>query len=177
MADILSKEQRSRLMSKVRSADTKPEWILRCGLHRLGFRYRLNDPRLPGRPDMVFPKYRAVVFVHGCFWHQHAACKDASMPKTNRRFWKKKLAGNVKRDARAVEALLEQGWGVLTVWECQLINETVATVQKAAKWLHKQTGAGSRRLRVRSVGGRTELLTAAEKRTRGRITGYDRKIT
>ena len=91
MADSLSQEQRSILMSKVRSSDTKPEWILRCALHRFGLRYNLKNKHLPGNPDLVFPKYRTVVFVHGCFWHRHAGCKDASMPKSNRSFWTKKL--------------------------------------------------------------------------------------
>ncbi|MFQ5702283.1 MAG: very short patch repair endonuclease, partial [Acidobacteriota bacterium] len=80
MADTLTKRERSKVMSKVRSADTKPEWILRCGIHRLGFRYRLRDARLPGRPDLVFPKYGSVVFVHGCYWHRPPGCKDATAP-------------------------------------------------------------------------------------------------
>ena len=96
MIDILTKKKRSSLMSKVRSSDTKPEWILRCGLHRLGFRYRLNNNHLPGRPDLVLSKYRAVVFVHGCFWHHHRGCKDATMPKSNRAFWEKKFSENNK---------------------------------------------------------------------------------
>ena len=118
MADILSKKQRSVAMSKVRCADTKPEWILRCGLHRLGFRYRLRNRHLPGRPDLAFPKYRAVVFVHGCYWHRHENCKLASMPKQNNEFWIKKFNATLRRDGIVYFKLKQLGWRVSVIWEC-----------------------------------------------------------
>ena len=128
MTDTLTKKQRSETMSKVRSRDTKPELILRCGLHRLGFRYRLNNNHLPGRPDLVFPKLHAIVLVHGCYWHRHRGCKDASMPKTNVDFWKGKFAENVKRDRQKKKELEKCGWRVIVVWECQLSMYTKETI-------------------------------------------------
>jgi len=109
-------------MSGIRGKDTKPEVIVRRFLHRLGFRFRLHDRRLPGRPDIVLPRYRTVVNVHGCFWHQHPGCRFAYMPASNQPFWRAKLAGNVERDARNDEKLRAQGWNVITVWECETNN-------------------------------------------------------
>lgn len=169
MADILSQEQRSVLMSKVRSSDTKPEWILRCALHRLGFRYKLKNKDLPGNPDLVLPKFRAVVFVHGCFWHRHASCRDASMPKTNQSFWAKKFSENVERDTKNAEALSQQGWKVILVWECELVNKTIETIEKVAHdirgSLQPVSGTQYRQLDLE----RKELLTAAEQKVRYRI--------
>ena len=169
MADILSREQRSALMSKVRSSDTKPEWILRCALHRLGFRYILKNKRLPGNPDLVFPRYRTVVFVHGCFWHRHVGCKDASMPKSNESFWANKFSENVQRDAKAVEALSQEGWKVLIVWECELMKKTIETVEKVARAIrsnvHTLSPVEYRELDLE----RKDLLTAAEEKVRYRI--------
>jgi len=110
-------------MAAIRGKDTKPEMLVRRYLHRAGFRYRLHAKDLPGKPDIVLPKYRAVIFVHGCFWHRHEGCKNAVMPKTNEAFWRKKLEGNVQRDRRNEEKLKKQGWRVLTVWECEADNE------------------------------------------------------
>ncbi len=138
MPDPLSKEHRSWLMSRIRSEDTKPEWILRCALHRLGFRFRLRDKQIPGRPDLVFPKYGAVIFVHGCFWHRHRRCKLASTPKTNAAFWEEKFARNVARDRRNRADLKKLGWRVLVVWECELLKKTVETVGKVAEWLREE---------------------------------------
>ncbi|QVL50900.1 MAG: DNA mismatch endonuclease Vsr [Thiocapsa sp.] len=130
MTDRLTPAQRSRLMARVVGKDTKPEWILRSALHRLGFRYRLGGGGLPGRPDLILPKYRAVVFVHGCFWHHHADCKRATLPRTNASFWKEKLERNVARDAEAIAALEAAGWGVVVVWECELYRDPVAAVSR-----------------------------------------------
>jgi DNA mismatch endonuclease (patch repair protein) len=130
MTDTLTTAQRSRLMARVVGKDTKPEWILRSALHRLGFRYRLGGGGLPGRPDLILPKYRAVVFVHGCFWHRHADCKRATLPRTNADFWKEKLERNVARDAEAVAALEAAGWKVIVVWECELYRDPVAAASR-----------------------------------------------
>lgn len=174
MADTLSTKQRSEAMSNVRSADTKPEWILRCGLHRLGFRYRLNNRHLPGRPDLAFPKYRAVVFVHGCYWHRHSGCKDASMPKSNVAFWTRKFAENIERDRRREGELTALGWRVMVVWECELVNRTIETIQRVALWLI-QGASGATRFRYDDLTvHRMELLTVAEEKVRYRIAGYDK---
>ena len=133
MADNLSKEQRSWNMSRIHSADTKPEKLLRSVLHRMGFRFRLHQRGLPGRPDIVLPKYRAVIFVHGCFWHQHPGCIEAVRPKTNREYWEAKLDGNVSRDKKNQQALVEQGWRVFQVWECQIEKDPVFSALKIAK--------------------------------------------
>lgn len=106
-------------MSRIKSRDTKPELIVRSLLHRQGFRFRLHDRSLPGTPDIVLKKHKTVIFVHGCFWHQHKGCKYAAMPKTRREFWRQKLAGNVTRDRRNRKALEKLGWRVLVVWECE----------------------------------------------------------
>jgi DNA mismatch endonuclease (patch repair protein) len=113
------------MMSGIRGKNTRPEIIVRQYLHRAGLRFRLHDRNLPGKPDLVFPKYRAVVQVHGCFWHQHRGCKYAYTPATNTSFWLEKLRGNVERDKRAELALQDLGWKVLTVWECQVSNARV----------------------------------------------------
>lgn len=105
-------------MSRIRGQDTKPEVLLRKALHASGFRYRLHDKRLPGKPDLVLPHYKAVVFVHGCFWHCHPGCKASHVPKTNAAFWESKFSRNVARDARNVNELMALGWRVFTVWEC-----------------------------------------------------------
>ena len=106
-------------MKRVRQADTKPEVTLRKGLHHRGLRYLIGDRRLPGTPDLVFPRYKAVVFVHGCFWHGHE-CRQGRLPSSNVGYWKPKIAENRMRDAGKEKALLELGWRVLTVWECEL---------------------------------------------------------
>lgn len=120
MPDFLTPAQRSDRMSRIRSRDTKPELALRRAMHARGFRYRLNDPRLPGKPDLVLPRYKAVVFVHGCFWHRHHECKVASTPKSNAEFWEAKFHRNVERDAKNNSALKAAGWRVFVVWECDL---------------------------------------------------------
>lgn len=120
------------MMSGIRGKDTKPELTVRSHLHRKGLRYRLHA-KLPGKPDLVFPKHQTVVFVHGCFWHRHKDCQYATTPKTNTKFWQTKFASNVRRDAYVQEKLEAQGWRVLTVWECQTskdeLDALAATIQ------------------------------------------------
>jgi len=123
MADIKSPEERSLNMSRIKNRDTKPEELVRKYLFSQGFRYRKNDKRYPGKPDIVLPKYRTVVFVHGCFWHQHPGCNAARIPKSNSVFWKKKFEGNVDRDIREQKALEADGWNVIVVWECEISNK------------------------------------------------------
>jgi DNA mismatch endonuclease (patch repair protein) len=119
MADVLTPQQRQLNMSRIRSGNTKPELVIRQGLHAKGMRFRLHARSLPGRPDIVFPRYRTVVLVHGCFWHGHN-CDLFRMPATRVKFWSEKIAANKALDHRTVEALLAQGWRVLVVWECVL---------------------------------------------------------
>lgn len=120
MPDVLNPDQRHRNMAAIHSSSTKPELSLRLTLWRQGFRYLLNDKRLPGRPDIVLPKYRTVVFVHGCFWHGHKDCKFYTVPKTNTEFWVAKVARNQERDQEVWRKLEAKGWSVIIVWECQL---------------------------------------------------------
>jgi DNA mismatch endonuclease (patch repair protein) len=111
---------RRALMQRVKVKNSAPEMAVRRALHALGYRYRLHDTKLPGRPDLVFPSRKVVVFVHGCFWHQHQGCRKATIPATRREFWRKKLEGNVARDARQASALSAAGWMVHPVWECEV---------------------------------------------------------
>ncbi|MFF5867663.1 very short patch repair endonuclease [Pseudomonas sp. NPDC012596] len=119
MADVHTPEVRARNMRAIRSKDTKPELLIRRGLHASGFRYRLGGCGLPGRPDLVLPKYKTVIFVHGCFWHGHS-CKYFKLPATRTDFWAEKISVNQLRDARDTNRLLEMGWCVIIVWECGL---------------------------------------------------------
>lgn len=123
MADVFDRATRSRNMAAIRGRHTKPEMVVRRYLHSRGLRYRLHQSGLPGRPDLVFTRLHIVVFIHGCFWHRHAGCRYAVLPKTNAAFWQTKLAGNQVRDRRNVAKLRRMGWRVLTIWECSL-NET-----------------------------------------------------
>lgn len=120
MIDVVDPTVRSRMMAGIGGKDTKPEMILRRALHARGFRYRLHDRRLPGTPDLVFRRFGAVCFVHGCFWHRHEECPFATNPATRPDFWQAKFRGNVERDRRAREQLLDSGWRVAIVWECAL---------------------------------------------------------
>ena len=120
MADVHSKETRSYNMSKIKGKDTKPEEMVRKYLFSKGLRYRKNDKRYPGHPDIVLPKYKTIVFVHGCFWHLHENCKYARLPSSNVEFWKAKLSGNKSRDEKVKSELESEGWTVFTVWECEL---------------------------------------------------------
>lgn len=125
MADNLSKEKRSELMSKVTGKETKPEITVRKYLFSKGFRFRKNVKTLPGSPDIVLPKYKTVVFVHGCFWHGHN-CRKGRLPGTNHEFWVDKIAKNTERDNRKISELTDLGWKVLVVWDCELINKRLA---------------------------------------------------
>lgn len=120
MVDVVDKATRSRMMSGIKGKNTKPELMVRRYLHGRGLRYRLHGANLPGRPDIVLPRYRVVVFVHGCFWHQHSGCRYATMPSSRTNFWQNKLAQNVARDLYQINALIDLGWRVLVVWECEL---------------------------------------------------------
>jgi DNA mismatch endonuclease (patch repair protein) len=111
---------RSEIMARVKSEHTSPERIVRSLAHNLGYRFRLHRKDLPGAPDLVFPRLKAVIFVHGCFWHQHACPRGDRMPATNRDYWERKLARNVERDKRNLRALRKDGWRVLVIWECQM---------------------------------------------------------
>jgi DNA mismatch endonuclease (patch repair protein) len=118
VADVLTSEQRSFNMSRIRGKDTTPELVVRRLLHSLGYRFRLHVPQLPGRPDIVLPKHAAVILVHGCFWHMHKCKYGKVTPKTNRSFWQQKRLGNVARDKQN-QRRLRKDWSVLTVWECE----------------------------------------------------------
>ncbi|MEP3277733.1 MAG: DNA mismatch endonuclease Vsr [Stappiaceae bacterium] len=123
MADVLTPTQRTRCMSSVRTANTSPELLLRSLLHRSGLRYKLHSRNLPGKPDIVFPKRQAVIFVHGCYWHLHG-CYRSSIPKTRQAFWLHKLTANKDRDKRVMKELIDSGWRVLFAWECALIGKS-----------------------------------------------------
>ncbi|EKM96329.1 DNA mismatch endonuclease Vsr [Stutzerimonas nosocomialis] len=118
--DIVDPARRSRMMATIRGKDTKPEMLVRRFLHAHGFRFRLHRADLPGKPDIVLPRLRTCIFVHGCFWHRHAGCRYAVLPKTRPEFWAAKLEGNAARDRHAVAALRAAGWRVIVVWECDL---------------------------------------------------------
>jgi DNA mismatch endonuclease (patch repair protein) len=122
--DVHTKEQRSYNMSRIRAENTKPEISVRKYLHSKGFRYRLHDTKLPGKPDIVLPKYKTVIFVHGCFWHGHN-CKKSSLPTSNVSYWHNKIVNNKKRDAFVKTQLKKIGWAVFTIWSCKMNNEKV----------------------------------------------------
>lgn len=132
MADVVDKETRSRMMSGIRSKNTKPELVVRSYLHRAGLRFRLHT-KLPGKPDLVFPKHRTVLFVHGCFWHRHKGCQFTTIPASNTAFWLEKFESNVRRDARVKKQLQNLGWNVISIWSCQLnerkLNTLVAQIR------------------------------------------------
>jgi DNA mismatch endonuclease (patch repair protein) len=127
MADIVSRSKRKEIMSSVKQRHTKPELIVRKLLHRLGYRFRLHNKKLPGTPDIVLPKYKTVIFVHGCFWHQHENCRKARRPTSNVEFWNEKLDKNIERDNRKESELKEAGWKILTIWDCEMKDEDLIT--------------------------------------------------
>ena len=130
MSDFLSKKERSNLMSKIRSKNTKPELILRKFLFSLGYRYRIHAKELPGSPDILLPKYNTAIQVRGCFWHSHN-CKYSRIPKSNKLFWKKKLQKNINRDKKNDRIIKRLGWNLIIIWECQImIRRNFLIVQK-----------------------------------------------
>ncbi|MCY4558095.1 MAG: very short patch repair endonuclease [Chloroflexi bacterium] len=137
MVDIVNQETRSRMMAGIRGRDTRPEMTLRKALHARGLRYRLHAAHLPGRPDLVFAKYRAVIFVHGCFWHRHKDCRYSTTPATRPDFWARKFAANVRRDMNVQDQLASIGWRVAIVWECALRKPglTLSATDSVISWL------------------------------------------
>ncbi len=137
MADVHDIKTRSYNMSRIRSGNTKPEWTVRRYLHAQGFRYKLHDKTLPGKPDIVLPKYKTVIFIHGCFWHGHAACPYFVVPKTRTEWWLNKIKTNSANDIKAITALKKEGWRVIIIWECHL---KTAKLQKTLLSLVKKIG-------------------------------------
>ena len=125
-------------MSRIRSGNTKPELLVRSLLHRMGYRFRLHRKDLPGKPDIVLPKYKAVIFVHGCFWHHHKGCKYAYIPKTRQEFWEAKFKSNAERDRKVKKELEEKNWGILVIWECELSN-IKSTMKRLKDYLNKDS--------------------------------------
>lgn len=131
MADVHSKEVRSYNMSRIKAKNTKPEMLVRKFLHAQGFRYTLHDKKLPGKPDIVLPKYKTVIFVHGCFWHGHKGCKYFVVPKTRTEWWLNKINSNILNDQKAMQALKKKEWKMIHLWECQLKQKKMnATLTK-----------------------------------------------
>lgn len=137
MVDHLTKQMRSWNMSRIRSKDTSPEMLLRSLLHRMGYRFRLHCKGLPGKPDIVLPKYKTVIFVHGCFWHRHKGCKRCTTPSSNLQYWQAKFDRNMNNDKKNAAELRKKGWHVLTIWECELKNS-----DKLKKYFVKQLPQG-----------------------------------
>jgi len=137
MTDKISKEHRSWNMSRIRGKNTTPELKLRSMLHKVGYRYRLYHPNLPGKPDIVLKKYKAAVFVHGCFWHRHVGCKYTTTPKTNAEFWQKKFSATIERDRTKNSLLEKKGWKVITIWECELKQNPELVLNKIRFQLEK----------------------------------------
>ncbi|WP_322788596.1 very short patch repair endonuclease [Pseudodesulfovibrio profundus] len=128
MVDIVDRKTRSRMMSKIKGKNTKPEVAVRQYLHRKGYRFRLHRKDLPGNPDIVLPSRMIAIFVHGCFWHRHRGCKKTTTPSTNRAFWERKFKDNVNRDERNTQALQKLGWAVMVIWECEVNDQGLETI-------------------------------------------------
>ena len=126
-------------MSRIRGKDTRPEMQLRSLLYRAGYRFRLHHPGLPGRPDIVLTKYRTAVFVHGCYWHRHQGCPYATTPKSHKEFWEKKFSDTIKRDRQNVDELVQLGWRVITVWECELKKNSELVLQRISQRLEEDS--------------------------------------
>ena len=137
MTDFMTPDQRSQAMSKVKGSNTKPEKLIRSCLHRNGFRFRINSPNLPGMPDIVLKKYNTIIFVHGCFWHNHKGCKKSKLPQTRTEFWKNKIAATVRRDQKNISDLVNQGWRIAVVWECgtKKKNDLESIISKLSEWM------------------------------------------
>ena len=136
--DTLTSEKRSWNMSRIRGANTKPELAVRSMLHRMGYRFRIANKTLPGRPDIILPKYRAVIFVHGCFWHRHQGCKYAYTPKSRLDFWGAKFEGNVMRDKNNLSLLKKIGWLPIVVWECEIKHNADAVLGRISGILQRR---------------------------------------
>ncbi|WHP06330.1 MULTISPECIES: very short patch repair endonuclease [Acinetobacter] len=139
MVDNVDSATRSRIMSKIKSRDTQPELMVRRLLHAAGFRFRIHRKDLPGKPDIVLPKYKAVIFIHGCFWHGHTGCKLFRIPTTRTEFWENKICKNQLNDTRALQLLLDQGWRVCNIWECVIRKyrkDPENILDTISKWLH-----------------------------------------
>lgn len=134
MADVHTQEQRRFNMQQIKGKNTKPELLVRKFLHAHGYRYKLHDKTLPGKPDLVLPKYKTVIFIHGCFWHGHHNCKYFTIPKTRTKWWTDKIHKNIANDEKAVKLLKKKGWKIITIWECKLkaakLDHTLATLLK-----------------------------------------------
>jgi len=137
MADVHSKETRSYNMSRIRSKDTKPEMLVRKFLHKNGFRYRLHVKDLPGKPDIVLPKYKTVIFIHGCFWHGHEGCKYYVVPKSNVTYWLPKIKKNVSRDISSENKLKTNEWNIIKIWECELKHNEEDTLKTLLDFFHQ----------------------------------------
>ena len=158
--DIWPPEKRSAVMARIRGKDTKPELIVRSLLHRAGLRFSLRRKDLPGKPDIVLPKYNTVIFVHGCFWHRHKDCKVATMPKSRQDFWQAKFEANVARDKRNQRDLKEAGWNVIVLWECQVERDPFATIEKVLKAIRPDSPT----LDYNTLPDKRTILKAAESR-------------
>ena len=160
MTDHLSKEKRSWNMGRIRSIHTKPEIIVRSLLHRIGYRFKINDKQLPGRPDIVLPKYKTVIFVNGCFWHQHNKCSKATIPSSNREYWLKKFEKNVLRDRKVRKELRKLKWKVIIIWECEIIKNPEKVINNITL---KLEGNSSKYICLNLK--RSKILKLAEKRS------------
>lgn len=171
MTDHLSQKHRSWNMSRIRSKHSKPEVLLRSLLHRAGLRFRVNCKKLPGCPDVVFPKYRVAIFVHGCFWHRHKKCCRATTPSTNKEYWVRKFQRNVARDKEVQKELKEQGWTVTVVWECEIIKTPLKVLSYIIEDF-KRRGANIYDISLT----RNEILQVAEKRSKYLIEKEGKKV-
>jgi DNA mismatch endonuclease (patch repair protein) len=166
MADHLTPEKRSWNMSRIRSRHTKPELIIRSLLHRAGFRFRIKNNKLPGSPDIVLPKYKIAIFVHGCYWHRHDNCSKTRTPKSNREFWQKKFAKNVARDQKVQRELESLQWRVLILWECEILKDPLSVLEFVVRKLEEET------YQEYTVDmDRRQILKVAEKKSRYYLDG------
>jgi len=142
MADKFTKEKRSSIMSHIGGKETKPEVMVRKFVFSKGLRYRKNDKSLPGTPDIVLPKYRTAVFIHGCFWHGHVSCPKSKLPDTKKEFWGKKISENINRDKKDMDVLMSKNWNVITIWQCEIDN-TAKRRERLESLVHEIRGNGS----------------------------------
>jgi DNA mismatch endonuclease, patch repair protein len=139
MVDVVDKETRSRMMANIRGKNTSPEFAVRRFLHAQGLRYRLHVKHLPGKPDLVFPRYGVALFVHGCFWHRHDGCRFATTPASNTVFWEKKFDANKKRDETVVRTLTKAGWRVLVIWECEINEKNLVSLCRKIRGRNRES--------------------------------------